>query len=290
MPDCTRTRARDRTEALTHFVSMRFSRTVGVLVVALGLAACDPGTVAIRFDPAVGDTYRFRSDISTHVIRTLDGETTVEDADSVLDATEVVTAVDGAEITIDVTLERDGATQRSYEVRFDRADRLTAIDLVEGVPADALGLDLANDLPADIASPPSGPLEPGTTWEIERVVEVAGQPDPIVVEGIGRIDSLGVVDGHDVAVVEVDLTVPIRSVIETADGVVTVRGTQTSASRTTYDLDDGAAREDRTDITGDVDVVVRPPDGIVAEPVDGAIRYEIGTRTVRVRADSVERD
>ena len=271
---------------------MRIRRTITLvalaLLPALGLAGCDPATVGIRFDPSVGDTYRFRSDISTRVVRTIDDETTVEDADSVLDATEVVTAVDDDEITVAVTLERDGATQRSYEVRFDRGDRLTAIDLVEGVPADALGLDLANDLPADIASPPAGPLEPGETWEIRRVVEVAGQPDPIVVEGLGRVDSLGVVDGNDVAVVVVDLSVPIRSVIETSDGTVTVVGSQSSSTRTTYDLDDGAAREDRTDITGDVNVVVQPPAGVEADPVEGEIRYEIETQTVRIPVDSVE--
>ena len=88
----------------------------------------------------------------------------------------------------------------------------------------------------------------------------------------------------------VELSVPIRSVIETSDGTVTVVGMQSSASRTTYDLEDGAAREDRTDITGDVDVIVQPPDGIEADPVEGEIRYEIETRTVRVAVDSAGND
>lgn len=259
---------------------MRIARLLALVVALFVAAACEPHTVVIRFDPEVGDGYRFRSDISTRVVQTIDDETTVEDADSVLDATEIVTAVDD-EITVAVTLERDGATQRSYEVRFDRGDRLTAIDLVEGVPADALGLDLANDLPADIASPPAGPLESGATWTIERSVEAAGQPARVV-RGRGRIDSLGVVDGNDVAVVVVELTVPILSTIDTPDGRVSVRGLQTSTSRTTYDLADGAARQDRTDIEGDVDVVVQPPTGIVAEPVRGTIDYRVETRTQRV--------
>lgn len=261
---------------------MPIRRLFLVAMTVLVVAACDPHTIEIRFDPAVGDGYRFRSDVRTEVERTIDGETTVEDASSVLDATERVVAVDEDEVRIEVTLERDGTTQRTYDVRFDRGDRLTAIDLVEGVPADALGLDLATDLPADVASPPSGPLEPGTTWEIERVVEIADQTDPIIVRGSGRIDSLGVVDGYDVAVVLVDLEVPIRSRIETADGEVTVRGTQTSRSRTTYDLTDGAARSDRTDISGDVTVIVQPPTGIVAAPVEGSISYLVETRTRRV--------
>ncbi|MDE0803377.1 MAG: hypothetical protein OSA99_08640 [Acidimicrobiales bacterium] len=261
---------------------MPIRRLLFVALSLLVLSGCDPHTIEIRFEPAVGDAYRFRSDVRTEVARTIEGETTTEDASSVLDATERVIAVDDDEVRIEVTLERDGTTQRTYDVRFDRGDRLTAIDLVEGVPADALGLDLATDLPADVASPPPGPLEPGTAWVIERVVEIAGEADPIVVRGTGRIDALGVVDGNDVAVVVVDLEVPIRSTIETADGEVTVRGEQTSRSRTTYDLTDGAARSDRTDITGEVAVIVAPPDGIDAAPVEGAIAYRIETRTRRV--------
>lgn len=256
---------------------MSARRAVALAALVLLLVACDPHTVSIRFDPAVGDTYRFRSDISTRVERTIDDETVTEDDDSTLDATERVIAVNADEITVAVTLERDGATQRTYEVRFDRGDRLTAIDLVEGVPAEALGLDLATDLPADVASPPTGPLEPGATWTIERTFEVAGQPDQVTVRGRGRVDSLGVIDGHEVAVVEVDLTVPIGNTIETTDGVVTVRGTQQSSSRTTYDLADGAARGDQTEISGELDVVVDPPSGVVADPVEGTIRYRVQT-------------
>lgn len=264
---------------------MSARRAVALAALVLLLVACDPHTVSIRFDPAVGDTYRFRSDISTRVERTIDDETVTEDDDSTLDATERVIAVNADEITVAVTLERDGATQRTYEVRFDRGDRLTAIDLVEGVPAEALGLDLATDLPADVASPPTGPLEPGATWTIERTFEVAGQPDQVTVRGRGRVDSLGVIDGHEVAVVEVDLTVPIWNTIETTDGVVTVRGTQQSSSRTTYDLADGAARGDQTEISGELDVVVDPPSGVVADPVEGTIRYRVQTRTERVLTD-----
>lgn len=265
---------------------MIIRRGLALAAVVLVVTACDPHTVVIRFDPAIGDGYRFRSEITTRVERTIDDETVIEVGDSVLDATELVTDVDDDEITVEVTLERDGATQRSYEVRFDRGDRLTAIDLVEGVPAEALGLDLANDLPADIASPPSGPLEPGASWVIERTVEVASPANRITVRGTGTVDSLGVVDGNDVAVVVVDLSVPIRSTIDTPDGIVTVRGLQTSTSTTTYDLADGAARGDQTEIAGLVDVVVEPPTGIVAEPVRGTIDYQVGTRTERVPAGS----
>ena len=252
-------------------------------VVALGLSACEEHTVTIRFDPEAGDVYRVRSDVETEVFRTVADETAVERSTSRLDATETVVAVDGDATVVEVRVGRDGAAPRTYDVRFDKTGRLSVIDLVEGVPAEALGLDLATDLPPDIASPPSGPLEPSTTWEIDREVTDADDRS-FTVTGTGRVASLGVEDGVDVMVVEVRLEVPLRSVVVTADGKVTVRGSQTVESRTTYDLADGTARADRTDIRGAVDVVVEPPAGIVAPPVPGDIRFAIETRTRRVKA------
>lgn len=260
----------------------RRSALAGLVVAALFSVACEEHTVTIRFDPDVGDRYSFRSQISTEVEREIDGERTVESARSELEATESVIAVDDDTVTVEVTLDRDTAPSRSYEVRFDRADKLTAIDLIEGVPAEALGLDLATDLPTDVASPPDGPLEPGDTWVIERTFTVEGREEPSVVTGTGRVDALGVEDGHEVAVVVVDLRVPVHSVVDTAAGRVTIVGVQTSRSRTTYDLADGAARGDRTDIDGDLDVVVEPPAGVVAPPVPGRIRYRVETETSRV--------
>lgn len=265
----------------------RFAAAAALAVSAGVVAACEPGTVSIRFDPEVGDRYRFRSEISTDIERTIEGETTTEQSESVLDAVEEVLSVDGAEIRLAVTLERDRATPRRYEVLVDRGDRLSAIDLVEGVPADALGLDLATDLPSDIASPPPEPLEPGQTWEIRREVPLTDDTtdrgsETVTVTGHGRVRSLGVEDGNDVATVEVELRVPIRSTIDTIDGVVTARGVQTSTSRTTYDLSDGAARRDRTVIDGTVDVVVDPPEGVLAPPVRGELRYAVATDTRRV--------
>ena len=108
---------------------------------------------------------------------------------------------------------------------------------------------------------------------------------PFTVRGSGQLVSLGVEDGEDVAVVVVELEVPVRSVAETDAGRVTVRGTQTVVSRTTYTLADGAARADRTRIEGEAKVTVEPPAGIVASPVAGSIRYSISTETHRVRTD-----
>lgn len=265
-----------------HFPPSRVAAAIVAVACASTLTACEDHTVAIRFEPAIGDRYDFRSDVTTDITRTLDGETTREHDESTLGATETVTGIDGDEITLDVALERDGAPARAYTVRVNRSDRLTAIDLVEGVPAEALDLDLASDLPADVASPPAGPLEPGARWAISRTVEASDGGQPTVVTGTGRVESLGVQDGHDIATVVVELRVPIRSQIDTADGAVQVRGVQYSTSRTTYDLDDGAARGDDTTISGDLVVVVDPPVGVVAEPARFTVDYQLLSTTQRI--------
>lgn len=263
---------------------MSARRVVALVAAAVFvLAACEEHTIAIRFEPEIGDEYRFRSDIATEVASTIDGETDVTRSTSRLDATEAVVDIDDESVEVEVTVQRDSAAPRTFDVRYDRAGRLATIDLIEGVPAEALGLDLGTDLPADVASPPSGPLEPGAIWQIDRPIERDGA-ETVVVTGKGTIDSLGVEDGRDVAVVVVELEVPVRSTVDTADGRVTLLGSQFSSSRTTYDLADGTARTDRTEIRGDVDVIIEPPAGIDAPPVPGSVRYEVDIETRRIRS------
>ena len=132
-----------------------------------------------------------------------------------------------------------------------------------------------------MASPPAGPLEPGARWTIDAPIELEGVAEPQHVTGTGRIDTLGVEDGVEVAVAVVELQVPVRSIVETADGRVTLFGSQTTSSRTAYALDDGALWRDRTTIDGDVSVIIEPPAGIDVQPVQGDIHYRVTTRTRR---------
>lgn len=258
-------------------------RLVVAVAAVLALTACEEHTVAIRYQPSTGDEYRLQSEVDTEVVRTIEGESDVERSSSRLRATERVTSVDEDEIAVDVRVERDGSVPRTYEVRFDPTGHLSAIDLVEGVPTEALGIVLTTDLPADIASPPPGRLEPGATWTIERRITSPDRDEPFTVSGTGRLESLGVVDGDPVASVVVEVSVPLHAVTETDDGRVTVRGTQTVVSRTTYGLDDGTARSDVTDIRGEVEVLVEPPAGVEAPPVPGTITYVVETETHRSR-------
>lgn len=244
--------------------------------------ACEEHTVAVRFEPEVGDVYRFQAEVETEVVRTVDGVTSEESDAATLDATQTVQAVADDEVLVRIALRRDDAAPRTVDVRLDRASRLTAIDLVEGVPAEALGLDVAMDLPADIGSPPTGRLEPGDRWEILREVDLGGVGRPVLVQGRGRIDSLGVEEGRDVAVAVVDLEVPVRTILDRPEGRLRLVGVQRTTSETAYDLADGAMRRDRTVTDGTVEVIVEPPAGVDAEPLRGDIEYRIVTRTRRL--------
>lgn len=249
---------------------------------ALALAACDPHTVSVGFAPEVGDEFRFRSEVSTDVTRRVQDDVEQIAADAVLEAVEEVVGVGDDGIRVEVSVSRDDSLPRTFEVLLDRGSRLTAIDLIEGVPAEALGLRLGTQLPADVASPPAGPLEPGTRWTISEPVTLEGTSESARITGTGRIDSLGVEDGVEVAVAVVELVVPVRSVLDTTDGRVTLFGSQTTSSTTAYALDDGSLWRDRTTISGEVSLLIEPPERVEVRPVEGAIAYEVETRTRRV--------
>ena len=251
------------------------------LAVAASLTGCEEHTVAVRFEPEVGDVYRFRAEVETDVVRDLDGEVSEQSDAAELEATQTVRSVGDDEVVVRVALRRDGAPPRTVDVRLDRASRLTAIDLIEGVPAEALGIDVSTDLPADISSPPTGPLEPGDRWVIDRQVRIGELARPVTVRGRGRITALGVEDGHEVAVAVVELDVPVRTVVDADGGPVRLVGVQHTRSETAYDLADGAMRRDRTTTEGDVALIAEPPPGIDAAPLRGELDYRIVTRTTR---------
>lgn len=246
------------------------------------MAACEDHTVAVRFEPAVGDVHRFRSEVETDVVRTLEGEPTAEYDTTVLEASQTVREVDGDEVLVRVDVRQDDAAPRTVDVRLDRSSRITAIDLIEGVPAESLGIDVSSDLPADISSPPAGPLEPGERWTIQREVQVGDQVRPVVVRGQGRIDSLGVEGGRPVAVAIVELEVPVRTVVDADGGVVRLVGVQHSESVTAYDVEDGALRRDRTVTEGRLALIAEPPPGVEAAPLQGELDYRVVTRTRRL--------
>lgn len=261
-----------------HVLSGRSGRLVcGVALAAGGALAggCASGTVELGFDPQVGASSSYRIEVSTDVARATEGAAPEERrATEVITADQRVTAVDDQVVVLEVLLAGRGDAPRRSTVRLDRFGTLTGIEAIEGFSSEALGL-VGLDRLVPTTAAPSGELAPGTSWSIREEVTLVESSDPVTLEGSGRLDRLGDVDGRQVAVTTTELVVPLRFTRPAADTTATVDGEQRSVSTVTSELDGGAVHSASTVITGEADVVVAPPAGVDAAPVPGAISYRI---------------
>lgn len=256
-------------------------RVAALVVTAALLAACEPATVSIAYTPAVGDRYDVVSLVTTEVTRVLDGETATDARSDRLEASETVTGVDDDTVEVTVEVRRGGERSREFVTAFDRSGRLASIDIVDGVAAETLGVDLPADLPAAVTRPPATTLAPGDRWVIASTALADGTS---FVSGRGAVVRLGVDDGVDVAVVRLDLDVELVHETATRNGTVTIAGRQTIEITTTYDLGGGFARAELTRIGGRVDVLVTPPAGVESAAVTGTIDYTVSIETARTVA------
>lgn len=254
--------------------------TLGLATVLL--AACDPDTVSIGFEPTPGAVYGYQSTVTSETTRILDGEdpATTRRISTIL-ATQEVIDVDGDDVRVDVEIRRDGEAPRRFEVRFDRGAQLTGIDLIDGIPLESVGQQSLGDLfTAAVTAPDDTEVRPGDTWDFREIVRLPGDPFPVALEGSARVVELGVIDGFDTATVESELTLPVRG--RTQDTRTSLAGRQTVTLRVSYSLDDGSVVEATSTTVGTVDLEVQPPLGVIGPPIDGILRYEISTSTRRV--------
>jgi hypothetical protein len=237
------------------------------------LAGCRSDTVSLGFEPRPGATYRYRYEIDATVTRTVAGaEPVVTEVAVTISSEQQIREVTEDGVTAAVTLTTDGSTPRTSVVRLDRAGSLAAIQEVEGLPSEAAGLPPEALLGTALGEPLPDDLSAGERWSIRDGA----------VTGEGRLDRLGVVDDHDVAVVTTDLVDAIADVVAAGGSEVTLDGELSTAASTTYDLGDGAVREGQSRTTGTVDARIAPPAGVVAAPVAAVITVELRVRTTRL--------
>ncbi len=243
------------------------------LVLAAPLAAaCREDTVAVAFEPEVGDVWSYRYEIDATVTTVLDGGSPMvtEIATTLLADQEVVQVTDDG-VQAEVTLRRDGGAARTAEVRLDRAGSLQGLDLVSGEPLEVFGLsDLGGVLPT--VALPDGRLAPGDRWAI----------DDGLATGTGRLVRLGVVDGREVAVVASDTRRPVAEVTPTQGTTAALEGELRARSTSTYDLGDGSLRRARSTARGDIEARIAPPSGVDAPAVPGTISYEVRVEVTRL--------
>ena len=245
------------------------------LLGATSLLGCRPDTVHLGFDREVGATYRYRYEIRGTITRAVEGEdarttplrVTVESVQTVVEQT-----ADGA--VLEVTLRSSAAaTPSTATVTVDRAGSLQAIQQVDGLPSGTLGLSTTDAVLAAAATQtPDRDLGIGDRWDIAEGT----------VTGRGRLDRLGVERGEDAAVIETILDEALHATEVTGGSEVVLDGDLHTTATTAFDLDDGAVREGQTRSTGSIDVLVSPPEGVVAPPVEALVTYELRVTTTRL--------
>jgi hypothetical protein len=255
-------------------------RTVVTLaaVVALVTTGCRDDHVTITYQPRPGASFTYAIHVASTTTDVFPDRPTSQPprvpADFVA-SHRVLDAKDGT-TRVEVRLAREGLGERTFVMRFDRAAQLTAVESVEGIPAEALGsLGLSEIFPAAAGAPPDRPLRPGDHWTIDDQVQLAGMDAPARLTGAGHLVQLGVVDGHKTATVASATTLPLISTSTTADGVQTLTGTQTTTITVVYDLADGSVRHSNAATTGHFDVLLRPPAGRPGAPIKGTLTVDL---------------
>lgn len=242
----------------------RLRRGAAALLAVVGLGACDAGTVTVAFRPEAGDLQRYRYEITGTVRQELDGaDPVVNQLDLELEVDEeVLSAADDGTVAARLRVRRPGAPAETVDVRLDGAGGLAGIDLGADAGPSELGvLDQVLSVPAL----PSEPVAPGERWDIEG----AG------VDGEGRLRRLGIVDGHEVAVVDTAAEHDLDEDLTSSGSTVHVAGTVRATSQSAYDIADGTVRRARTTARGSVDLVVNPPTGVAGTPVSGTVTYDV---------------
>ncbi|CAN5664922.1 hypothetical protein BH20ACT2_BH20ACT2_19610 [soil metagenome] len=260
--------------------------TVGLAILAGSLVSCRPGTVDLRFRPAVATATSYTTTVSVTSVSRLGDRPPERQVDRVelevrhtVLATDTDPAGDGTLVAVDVT--DDSGARRRYQVRFDRGAQLRQIEQVDGRPAPPVGaLGLAELFPA-AGTVPDRRLKPGERFPVDELVRLPGLDRPAALRGEGRVVALGVQDGDDRATITSNSRLELPTVL-LADDSTDLAGDQRTESTVVYDVSDGTvARADAVTVQ-DFEVTVRPPPGVEGEPVRGTLDITIHSRTRRI--------
>ena len=250
---------------------------------ALLAPGCADDRVRITFRPVPGATYDYETSVESTTRTELPGQAPVEEPQSVrLRSHERVLEVSGASARVEVELTRPGTGARTYVMRFDRAAQLTAVESVEGIPAESLGdLGLSEIFPAAAGAPPDRPLRPCDRWTIDDSVQLSADEPPTRLQGVGRLRELGVIDGRRTATVVSSTNLPLRSVSTAGTSRQMIDGTQHTDITVTYDLADGAVRHVSSVTTARYTVTIEPALGQTADPIVGSLTVVVRSEIAR---------
>src|SRR5437764_1530978 len=210
-------------------------------------AACRTGSVHVAFRPAPHARYRYAVDVHADTTTAVQGRPTNHRiTDEHFKADHTVLSADRGGVLVAVRLQAPGVPERSFQVRFDRAASLAAVQQVESIPASVLGdLGLSEVFPAAAGAPPARALRPGASWPIDQAVRLPGTADTRLT-GRGRLDRLGVIGGRQIATVKSEYSFPVHQVSQD----VVIDGTEETSVDTSQALKDGAVQFVHATTTG----------------------------------------
>jgi hypothetical protein len=257
---------------------------MAVVATALALlTGCQPDTVNLAFRPAEGARYAYRVEIDSVTITAIEGTAPERVTDHfVLHADQSVLAVSPDSIRVRIRLAGQGLGPRTFVVRLDRAGQLAEVQRIEGLPARALGsLGLSEIFPAAAGAPPDRRLSPGERWVVDEPVSLPGQPETRL-RGSGRLKTLGVIDGRDVATIESTFRLAVRGMSQLNQGNFVLDGAQSTTSTATHVLADGSVENVEAFTKGRYRLTLLPPTGTDGPAVPGTLVVEVRSKTTRL--------
>jgi len=143
-------------------------------------------------------------------------------------------------------------------------------------------LGLSEILPGAAGAPPQRRLAPGDRWAIDSPAASLGGGGSRL-KGEGRLVSLGVVRGRDVATIESRYVLPVRRTTNSDNATVTLDGNQATVVRTVRSLRDGAVESAKATTKATYRVTLTPPPGATGAPLAGVLTVEVNSTTSRLR-------
>jgi hypothetical protein len=185
-----------------------------------------------------------------------------------------------------VTIEAKRRPRRQLTVRYGPRGGLVDVDDAAGL-SEVLGDFAATDVvPGGVGALPDRPLRRGDRWKIDERVTL---PDGASrVTGHGTLSAIGSIAGRPTARVRTTTRLPVRRRVTVGTGLVEMVGSQEARTDARYAIRDGTLHRAAARISGDYVLVLQPPLGETAAPVQGSLELRIRTVSVLRGRDQPE--
>ena len=257
------------------------SRRLLVILSCLLLSACDSDRVPLSYQLEPGRRLEHRLTLDAEITRSLQGRTSEQEVVATfLAAQEVTTPLPdgGAEATFSLTPESlrvdgrpvDPGPDQEFVVQLGPDGRVVAITGAAAQPGEALGpVGLERLLPRLRPVLPGTPVRPGDIWRSDTRFE--DETGLFSLEARSRLTQLGVVEGHEAALVRTTYESPVDRREVFANAVADMQGTDVGAQRAWFALD-GFLIEAIGDSIGSYRVAFTPPgEGAELAPVEASL-------------------